>query len=271
MDDGRVPPISAEAALDVVQALGALTSETPGQRDFGDAIRRQFFEELPKAYSGDQQALIYIHEVLAAVAAAVRGFSVERTRFKAAKSREHRIQALRERILEPRFFSSPFADGKGATAFAVLVNVLPASAVLWLRAQFEVLPPVWLIVAAVLWLIVGNVIVTTLIAVVQVAAFRLAGDAETRTAGRWKESMPRYKAMAVDLLLTVERLRGKLYPATPSLLGPVDLSAVPAAELSEYLLRANDAIAGRSPAEALSRIVDLHFGLDDASRSRYVR
>ncbi len=269
MDEDRVPPLSAEGVLDVVQALGALTSDTPGQREFGEAVRRLYFDELPKTFAGDARASAYLREVLAGAAAAVRGFSVERTRFKAARAREQKIQGLRERILEPRLLSSPFAEGKGSTAFAVLVNLLPPSVLLWVRTGFETLPPAWFALVAVLWVLFGNVLATTVIAVVQAAAFRLAGDAERETAARWKRSMPRYKAMAVDVLITAERARGRLYPGAPALLDSVDLNSIPAADLGAFLLRPNESLGDRSPADALSRIVDLHFGLDEDVQARY--
>jgi hypothetical protein len=264
------PPILPESLLDLVQALGALTSDTQGQREFGESLRKYYFEELPRQFASDKTAQHYLRETLLAVASAARGFSVERTRFKAARAREEKIQSLRDRVLEPRFFFSPFDNERATKAFSILVKVLPPSAVLWAKTGFSAVPPVWMIILVVAWLLFGDLLTTAVIVRLQAWSYRSVGDSQYDVAATWRKSFPRYKALAVDLLVAAERARSRYYPDYPSLLPGVNLDEVPASDLVNFLWEPNAKLGNRKPIEALSRIVDIHFSLDVQDRARYV-
>ena len=117
-------PLSPETVLDVVQALGGLTSESPSRREFAETVRKTYFDELPKRFEADEGASGYLREVLAAAASAIRGFAVERTAFRRARAREEKLDELRGRITESNFFHSPFDSERWTKVYGVAAKLI---------------------------------------------------------------------------------------------------------------------------------------------------
>jgi hypothetical protein len=266
-EEGRV--ISSESLLDVVQGAGAHTSDIEGHRAFGSGFVRYWMDEWPKPFQGDNRPRGYVDEIVAVVGSAIRGFSVERTAFKASRAREEKLEAARQRLLEPRFLSSPFEGKVASLGYALLAKFIPPIVVVWLTGLTKN-PPAWAFLVLLLWVMFGDLLLTGIIIAVQSAVYRASGDVRDQVGNVWVKSFPRYKAMCVDLLISAERIRERYYPGTPGLLPGIAWGAVPAHEVSKFISTPSAALGGMTPAEALSRIVDMHFSLDRSVPSRYV-
>lgn len=270
------PPIGPEALLDLVQALGAHTSDNPAQKEFGAALYKQYFDELPKQYGSDETAKAYLREVLAAAASAVRGFSVERTAFKRARARNDRIDELRGKLLEPKFFSSPFDGESVKKLHALATKLLPsggAAALLYFSGVLQNHPwwQVAVLVAGVLWVLWGDLLLTGVTIGFQVWVFRRAGDGRQEVVDIWHDSLPRYKALAIDLLISAERIRERYYPNGTALVPQIKWCEVHPGDVARFIASPKSALRGSSPLEVLSAIVDMHFSLDRGVPARYIR
>jgi len=261
--------ISSESLLDAVQGIGAHTSDSEGHRAFGSTLVRYWLEEWPKRRPDDDRPQSYVDEIVAALGSAVRAFSVERTAFKASRSREERLEALRQRLLDPQFVKSPFEGRAAALGYGVLVKFLPPVVVAW-KIGLTRNPPMWAFLAALAWVMFGDLLLTAVILGVQSLAYRVSGDLRRQVGKVWSESFPRYKAISVDLLVSTERIRERYYPGSPGLLPGVTWASTPAHELARFLAIPHPALGGLSPGEALSRIVDMHFSLDRGVMFHYV-
>lgn len=269
------PPIGPEALLDLVQALGAHASDNAAQREFGVALYKQYFDELPKQCSGDETARAYLREVLAATASAVRGFSVERTTFKRGRARADRIDELRSKLLEPKFFSSPLEGENVAKIHALAIKLLPSGGVAALLYFSGALQshPWWQVAAlllATLWVLRGDFLLTALTIALQVWVFRRSGDGHQEVADLWHSSLPRYKALAVDLLIATDRIRERYYPSGTALVPQIKWRDVHPGDIARFVASPKTALCGRTPLEVLSAIVDMHFSLDRSLPARYV-
>jgi hypothetical protein len=273
---GGEPPICPEALLDLVQALGAHTSDNSAHKDFGTALYKQYFEELPKQCCGDETAEVYLREVLAAAASAVRGFSVERTTFKRARARTDRIDELRGKLLEPKFFSSPLEGENVAKIQSLAAKLLPSGGVAALLYFSGALQshPWWqaaVLLLGVLWVLRGDFLLTALTIGLQVWVFRLSGNGHQEVADIWRDSFPRYKALAVDLLISTERIRERCYPNGTALVPQIKWRDVHPGDVAHFVTSPRTVLRGRSPLDVLSAIVDMHFSLDRSVPARYVR
>ncbi len=270
------PPIGPEALLDLVQALGAHGSDNAAHREFGSALYKQYFDDLPKQYSGDETALAYLREVLVATASAVRGFSVERTAFKRARARTDRIDELRSKLLEPKFFSSPLDGESVKKLHALATKLLPsggAAVLLYFSGVLQNHPwwQVGVFVVGVLWVLWGDLLLTAVTIGLQVWVFRRSGNGHQEVADIWHDSVPRYKALAIDLLISAERIRERYYPNGPALVPQFKWRDVHAGDVARVIASSSTALDGRSPLEVLSAIVDMHFSLDRSVPARYIR
>ncbi len=72
------PPLSPKAQLDFVQAMGAQSSESEGQRQFAGWVQKKF-DEVASDATLDAPSRAYLREVAFIAASAIRGFAVERT------------------------------------------------------------------------------------------------------------------------------------------------------------------------------------------------
>ena len=77
----ELPPIDAEAALDLVLALPAHRSHNPSHASFGKQILDEYLVGVRARHKDDPVASRYLDNLLAAIASAVRAFSVERDMF----------------------------------------------------------------------------------------------------------------------------------------------------------------------------------------------
>src|SRR5437588_14771 len=75
------PPIAVEQWLDFVIASAAHRSVNAGQQKLGERLLERYFTSIPERWRGDQAATAYFDNMLCAVAAAIRGFSVVRDVF----------------------------------------------------------------------------------------------------------------------------------------------------------------------------------------------
>lgn len=80
-DDDKVPPLDVEAALDIVLALPAHRSHNANHAAFGNHILNEYLGELRSRHKDDPVASKYLDNLLGAIFAAVRAFSVERDTF----------------------------------------------------------------------------------------------------------------------------------------------------------------------------------------------
>lgn len=259
------PPIHPEALLDLVQALGGLTSESEGQRDFALKLHKAYFEELPTRFERDERASSYLREVLTAVASAVRGFAVERTAFRSVRSAEQKLEELRSRVTSAKFFHAPVDSESGAKAYAIVVKLVGgtagASAVVKGWSALSWWGVLAISAATLAWVLLGDLLFALLTVRLQLAAYRRTGDTDGDIRKAFHRSVTSYKELSLLLLVTAERSRDRLYPRSRRLLGDICWSAVADHELDAFLRAPNAALGKRSPAEVLSRIVDLHFGV----------
>jgi hypothetical protein len=267
-------PLPPEALLDLVQALGGLTSESASQREFAETLRKAYFDELPRACDADATAVGYLREVLIAVASAIRGFAVERTAFRRARAREDKLDELRARITEAKFFHSPFDSERWTRLYGVaaklLLPVAGAAAIVRGWAQL----PWWGVligaVAAGAWVFVGDLVLTAVIVRLQLHLYRGAGDPQRDVHALWASSLASYKELALQLLVSTDRARERWFPAAEGLIAPLRWKDAPPGRLSEFLTTSDPRIGGKSPAEILSRFVDLHFGVQPGKNALYV-
>lgn len=259
------PPLMPDLLVALVQALGGLTSESPEQRQFAERLHKECFEELPKRCEADPRASAYLREVLIAVASAVRGFAVERTAFRRARAREEKLDEIRARLTEPKFFHSPIDSQRWGNLYALAAKLLlPVAGTAALLRVWRELPWWGVLVAVVLagiWLFVGDLILALVTVRLQLRAFRGAGDVQSDVRNVWATSLPTYKELAVQLIVFADRSRERWYPASTGLLAPLRWRDVRPSDLSDFLARPNAQLGNRTPAEVLSRHVDLHFGV----------
>src|SRR5689334_18985207 len=75
------PPIDVESAIDLILAAAAHRSNNAKHSEFGKFILDQYFIKLREEYKDDPIGKRYLDNLFAAIAAAIRGFSVERDIF----------------------------------------------------------------------------------------------------------------------------------------------------------------------------------------------
>jgi hypothetical protein len=75
------PPLDVEAAIDLVLATAAHRSNNPKHSEFGKLILEQYVAKMRQDYKDDPVAKCYLDNLFATIAAAIRGFSVERDNF----------------------------------------------------------------------------------------------------------------------------------------------------------------------------------------------
>jgi hypothetical protein len=267
-------PLPPEALLDLVQALGGLTSESPSQREFAEALRKAYFDELPKRCEADAMAIGYLREVLIAVASSIRGFAVERTAFRRARAREDKLDELRARITEPKFFHSPFDSERWTKIYGIAAKLLlPIAGTAAIVRGWGQLPS-WVVlvgvVAAGVWVFVGDLVLTAVIVRLQLHLYRAAGDPQKDVRTLWSSSLTSYKELALQLLVSTDRARERWFPATEGLIAPLRWKDAPPGRLREFLVMKDPRLGGNSPAEVLSRVVDLHFGVQPGSNALYL-
>ena len=267
-------PLPPETLLDLVQALGGLTSESPAQREFAEKIRKAYFDDLPAQCASDGGATGYLREVLAATASTLRGFAVERTAFRKARAREEKLDELRGRITADKFFHSPVESERwtklyGAAA-KLLLPVAGTAAIIrgWEQLSWQAVFGAALLAG--LWIFFGDLLLTALIVLLQVWLYRTAGDPRKDVHSLWASSLASYKELSVQLLVSAERARERWFPASTGLIAPLRWSDIPPCDLCSFLVTPNARLAAKSPAEILSRLVDLHFGVQPGKDALYV-
>jgi len=267
-------PLPPEALLDLVQALGGLTSESPSQREFAETLRKAYFDELPKRCEADGVAVGYLREVLIAVASAIRGFAVERTAFRRARAREDKLDELRARITEAKFFHSPFDSERWTKLYGVAAKlILPVAGAAAIVRGWAQLP--WWgvllgVAAAGVWVFVGDLVLTAVIVRLQLHLYRGAGDPQKDVHALWASSLASYKELALQLLVSTDRARERWFPAVEGLIAPLRWKDAPPGRLREFLTTSDPRLGGKSPAETLSRFVDLRFGVQPGKNALYV-
>lgn len=269
------PPLRPESLIDLVHAIFLQTSDNSGLHAFGALVQRVYFEDLIKQYQEDSRASAYLRHILLTVGSTLKGFSSEKTRFKAVRAREEKLDELRLRLLEPKFVTAPFGkDSLGSLAGFVTKLGLSIPLVLGAFTRWggvSSVPGVLAIVAGLLWFLAGDFFVAALVARSRVWMAALAGDPFDPIRNAWGTSFERYKGLAVDLLIDAERIRETYYPSAAPLLEGVRWNEVSHRDLRDFVARPHPSLGGRSPAQCLSAIVDLHFGLDPKIPPRYSR
>ena len=91
------PPFDIEQALDLIIGGAAHTSETEAHSEFGLKLLEEYFSKLRDNYKNDPVSSRYLNNLFAVIASAVRGFSVERTRF---SRRQRSIEATKREQIE---------------------------------------------------------------------------------------------------------------------------------------------------------------------------
>src|SRR5437867_1736261 len=120
-EEDKAPPIDAEAALDLVLALPAHRSHNSSHAAFGKQILDEYLIGVRGRYKDHPVASRYLDNLFAAIASAVRAFSVERDMF---ATRWDSISEIKKADLEraKRIDGySPFSEGNyWSKAFAIL-------------------------------------------------------------------------------------------------------------------------------------------------------
>lgn len=80
------PPLDIEQTLDLVIGAAAHTSDTEAHSKFGLMLLEEYFSKLRDNYKDEPVSSRYLDNLFAVIASAVRGFSVERTRFSRRRS-----------------------------------------------------------------------------------------------------------------------------------------------------------------------------------------
>lgn len=269
------PPLRPESLIDLVHASFLQTSENSGLHGFGALVQKLYFEDLVKQHQDDSRASAYLRHILLTVGSTLKGFSSEKTRFRAIRTREEKLDELRLRLLEPKFVTSPFGkDTLGViagvgTKLGLSVPLVLGSFARW--GGISTVPGVLAIVGAVIWFLAGDFFTAALVARMRVWMSAVAGNPFDPIRGAWGTSFERYKGLAVDLLIDAERIREAYYPSSTPLLIGVRWSDVSHQDLRDFVLRPHPSLGNRSPSQCLSAIVDLHFGLDPKVPPRYTR
>jgi hypothetical protein len=260
-----LPPLYPEALLDVVQALGGLTSESAAQREFALKIQKLYFEDLPTKYAGDECASGYLREVLAATASAIRGFAVERTAFRAVRAREEKLEELRSRVTNAKFFHAPVGGELGTKFYAIAVKLVGGTIGGATLVKAWSALPLWAVavIAALtfMWLFFGDLLFALVTVRLQLSAYRTTGDTEEEIRKAWSKSQDSYKELAFQLLVATDRARERWYPNTVGLLGRLQWSDGFERGARAFLDTPSSKLAGAIPAAAISQIVDMHFGV----------
>lgn len=227
------PPVDVEQWVDFVIAAAAHRSGNAGHAKFGESLIHRYFVSLPERYADDPAASAYFDDMLCAVAAAIRGFSVAREAF---QTNVASIRASKEAELKraERLDSlSPLAKdgvwGKVAVSVAALGLWGPIQS--GFKGRFAAEPLGWLIAAALA--VTAAVIALTLI------VHWLQGDTLRRVErafpgdvnAHWEErSLADYRKVLERFVPIAFRVTDLHYPAASS--------KVPdAGELSEMLDR----------------------------------
>src|SRR2546427_6716051 len=120
-EEEKIPPIDAEAALDLVLALPAHRSHNTAHAAFGKQILDEYLVGVRARYKDAPVASRYLDDLFAAVVSAVRAFSVERDMF---ATRWDSVSEIKKTDLEraKRIGGySPFAEGNyWSKAIAIL-------------------------------------------------------------------------------------------------------------------------------------------------------
>lgn len=137
------PPLSPEAALDLILALPAHRSSNERHSKFGAVLVDEYFTRLREQYTHDNTAYGYLTELMATVAAAVRAFSVTRDIF---GTRWSALVAVRDQKLaeaeQIRSYSPLHGDSIWGRIWSVLTS-LGGTGVLGYRSQLRLERSPW--------------------------------------------------------------------------------------------------------------------------------
>jgi len=210
------PPLGVEQALDLVLALPAHRSSNEKHAAFGHLLVQQYFVELKQQVKDDEKAVGYLTNVLAAIASAVRAFSVQRDMFdtawrslEAQRSYEidranhmDRYSPFKEKGVWGKVIG--FAFGSGSVGL-ILVEAL--------EAYIRNLP-----VSAILGALSGGVIgLLVFELIIDIWRGTLLKKVERHfpeeLQARWRsECIPRYRTILRQFLLSAIRIREEWYP-----------------------------------------------------------
>lgn len=214
------PPLGVEQALDLVLALPAHRSSNEKHAAFGHLLVQEYFVALREQVKDDEKALGYLTNILAAIASAVRAFSVQRDMFDTAwgslaaqRSYEidranhmDRYSPFKEKGVWGKVIG--FAFGSGSVGLILLEA---------LEAYLTNLP-----VSVILGAFSGGVIgLLVLELMIDIWRSKLLKKAEKRfpeeLQARWRsECIPRYRTILRQFLLSAIRIREEWYPELPS-------------------------------------------------------
>jgi hypothetical protein len=261
------PPLDVEAAIDLMLAATAHRSQNASHSAFGKMVIDEYFVKLREEYKSDPIAKRYLDHLFAAMAAAIRGFSVERdifgTRWQSLQEQKQYEIGRANRLAQ----YSPFAEkgiwGKvigiigGAGFGGVLGEIgkvyLVASNLLVLSAA---------LFAAVLGLILFEVFLN------RYRDHRLQRMAQAFPDSlheHWEQrSLSNYRLLIKQFLLAALKIREEFYPHLTSMNGVRIFEAykIPHIDFSNH--QPCDSTVFKEAAELdpmLDTIVDRHFTL----------
>ncbi len=224
-EEEKIPPIDAEAALDLVLALPAHRSHNPSHAAFGKQILDEYLVGVRARYKDDPVASRYLDNLLAAVASAVRAFSVERDMF---ATRWDSISEIKKADLErvKRIDGySPFSEGNywnkaiailaaGGISVPVVKKIIAETGITSTIAQ----APIYL--AGLIVLSFGVLFITDWL-VFRYKATRLNRIEKLypeELERVWRQrSMSQYRLVLRNFLLSALVLRETYYPHLPSI------------------------------------------------------
>lgn len=215
------PPLDVEQALDLILAAAAHRSSNARHSEFGRLVIDEYFQRLRERYKNDAIALRYLDNLLAAVAAAIRAFSVERDKF---STRWGSLQSKKQHELELAHKIADYAPLTGSIRghILTLLTALGLTGPL-LTAWSNLIHP--LSVAALTAFFTG-IIVALIVLQISIELYRtrhlkkieekypieLVDDWETRSLKQYRQILKRFLLIAI-------RIREEQYPERTTLQG----------------------------------------------------
>ena len=148
------PPFAIEQAVDLILALPAHRSSNANHVDFGKMLVDEYFVKLRDYYKSDPVAYAYLNELFAAIASAVRAFSVQRDIFQTQRTAKTNG---RDAVIEKskRIWSYSLLEDFRGQITTLFTGLTLTGLAAYLNAGYKsllALPSVWL--ALIIWDIV---------------------------------------------------------------------------------------------------------------------
>lgn len=261
------PPLDVESAIDLVLAATAHRSQNANHSAFGKMVLDEYFIKLREEYKSDPVAKHYLDNLFAAMAAAIRGFSVERdifgTRWQSLQEQKQHEIARANRLAQYSPLTEKGVWGKvigilGGAGFGGILGEIGKTFVV--ASNLLMLSSVFF--AAVLGLILFEVFLN------RYRDRRLKGIAQefpNSLYQQWEQrSLSNYRLLIRQFLLAALKIREEFYPHLTSINGGRIFDAYDIAHIDFSDHPSRDSTTFKEATELdrlLDAIVERHFTL----------